>query len=59
MVRVLLEAKGLEIEDQAGKTLLQAALQNRDVASSKLLLQQGLPTPEIGDECQRWLNTQP
>ncbi|MCJ1232621.1 hypothetical protein MMC14_000574 [Varicellaria rhodocarpa] len=59
VVRVLLEAKGLEIEDQAGKTLLQAALQNRDVASSKLLLQQGLPTPEIGDECQRWLNTQP
>ena len=58
VVRVLLEAKGLKIEDPAGKSLLQVALQNRDVVSSKLLLQHGLPTPEIGDECQRWLNTQ-
>ena len=59
VVRALLEAESaIDIEDKSGRTPLLCALQSKDVASSKLLIQYGSVIPKLDEECQRWLATQ-
>ncbi len=60
VVRALLVAQSpLDIVDENGRTPLSCALQNKDVVSSKLLLQSGSVIPQLDEECQLWLATQP
>ncbi|KAL9616483.1 MAG: hypothetical protein Q9160_008651 [Pyrenula sp. 1 TL-2023] len=59
VVRVLSEERRLlNMKDHSENTPLVYALQNKDVASSKLLLRSGVEIPQLDDKCTTWLKTQ-